>query len=573
MEDQKAHFDIKERNLSRNRSLLTVGAFLLFLGARGVHAQIHDPRAIDADPRTASGPIAPRLDGLGDLHFPVTTQSEASQYFFDQGLRLTYAFNHSEALRSFKEAARIDSSNAMAYWGWALVLGPNLNLAMRPEVVPQAYSAMQIALSLSERVSEKERRMIDALAERYRADPEAERVAMDEAYATVMRALLVEYPEDSDIATLYAASLMNLSPWDYWYSDRTPKANTDEIVATLESVIAREPNHVGALHYYIHAVEAHYPEWAEAGADRLGNLMPGAGHIVHMPSHIYMRVGRYADSYAANIKASMADEAYITQCRAQGLYPLAYYPHNVHFLAWSAMFMGRQSDAMEAARKVAGKVPADLSSDAWLLYQTFLGQPLYTMVRFGLWSEVLAEPQPREDAMFLNAVWHYARGLAHANSGNRRQAMAELERLTAIQRDPATAAQFVGFNAMPTMLAMAEQILSGEIAAQRGRYDEAIAYLERAVRLEDTLTYNEPPDWYFPVRHYLGAVLLEAGYPAEAEVVYWQDLSKNPDNGFALFGLHQALEAQEKVSQAAEIEARFERAWDQADTILSSSRF
>ena len=415
--------------------------------------------------------------------------------------------------------------------------------------------------------------MIEALARRYTDDPNMDRQAYDEAYADAMASLTAAYPEDLDIATLYAASLMNLSPWDYWYADGTPTSNTEELISALESVIAREPNHPGALHYYIHAVEEHHPEWAEAGADRLGAIMPGAGHMVHMPSHIYMRVGRYADAYDINILAAQADENYITQCRAQGLYPLAYYPHNIHFLAWSAMFLGRQSAALEASRKVADKVPADFGSDAWNLYQTFLGQPIYTMVRFGMWEEILDEPPPPVTARFLTAVWHYARGLAYLNLGESNRSSAELDRLQAVRRDEATAEQFIGNNAMPTLLAIAEEILSGEIDAKSGQFDAAISHLERGVRLEGTLIYNEPPDWYFPVRHYLGAILLEAGYPAEAEVVYWEDLKKNRDNGYALFGLQQALEAQAKTAQAADVEARFMRAWAQADTRLSSSRY
>lgn len=563
---------MKKLDLGQTIGLVIVAALLAVNLSVGF-AQIHDPRAIDADPTTASGPIAPTLRGLGEHHVPVTTDSEASQSFFDQGFRLTYAFNHSEALRAFKEAARLDPDNAMAYWGWALVLGPNLNLPMLPEVVAQAYAAMQTAVSLKDRVSAKEREMIEALARRYTDDPDADRLAYDEAYADAMSLLSAAYPEDLDIATLYAASLMNLSPWDYWYADGTPTSNTEELISALESVIAREPDHPGALHYYIHAVEAQHPEWAEASADRIGALMPGAGHMVHMASHIYMRVGRYGDSYDTNILASQADEDYIAQSLAEGLYPLAYYPHNVHFLAWSAMFMGRQSAALEASRKVADNVPADFGSDAWMLYQTFLGQPLYTMVRFGMWEEILAEPPPPETAHFLTAVWHYARGLAYTNAGERRRASAELARLQAVRRGEATAEQPVGANAMRTLLAIAEEILSGEIDAKRGRFDAAISHLERGVRLEDTLRYNEPPDWYFPVRHYLGAVLLEAGYPAEAEVVYWEDLSKNPENGHALFGLKQASEAQGKTAQAADVEVRFTRAWAQADTALSSSRY
>ena len=373
-------------------------------------AQIHDPRALEADPIAAEGKIAPVLKGLGDYHFEVTTASSESQAFFDQGLRLTYGFNHSEALRAFKEAARLDPGNAMAYWGWALVLGPNLNLPMMPYVVEQAYESALKAVELSDGVSEKERALIEALATRYTNDPEAERTPFDEAYAEAMADVVERFPDDLDAATLYAASLMNLSPWDYWYLDGLAKENTDEVLATLESVVERNPQHPGALHYYIHAVEARHPERAEPAADSLARLMPGAGHMVHMPSHIYMRVGRYAEAYEANRLAVEADEGYITQCRAQGLYPLGYYPHNIHFLAWSAAFQGRREAAMEASRKIVEEIPHELAADrnTWALYETFLSQPLYTMVRFGMWEAVMAEPAPEVDSRFMTGIWHYA---------------------------------------------------------------------------------------------------------------------------------------------------------------------
>jgi len=559
--------------MTKKLDYVLVSTLLLLVCITTADAQIHDPRAIAADPSTALSPIAPRLDGLGDHHFSVTTTNPASAYFFDQGLRLTYGFNHSEALRAFKEAARLDPDNAMAYWGWALVLGPNLNLPMVPDVEPQAYAAIQTALSLQDGVSAQETDLIDALAQRYTADPATPRTELDQAWSDALGQLVRKYPNDLDIATLYAAALMNLSPWNYWTRDGRPRANTDTLITTLQSVIARDPQHPGALHYYIHAVEARHPEWAETSADTLGGLMPGAGHMVHMPSHIYMRLGRYADSYEANLRAALADEDYITQCNAQGIYPLAYYPHNVHFLAWSAMLQGRKQAAMEASRKVADQVPADLGSDTWLLYQTFLGQPLYTMVRFGMWDEILAEPRPPEQARYLIGVWHYARGLAYVNTDQRRKAENELQRLRAIRSNPSSEDAYVGFGHVPTLLTIATEILAGEIAAGRQRYDTAVGHLERAVRLQDSLSYNEPPDWYFPVRHYLGAVLLEAGYPVEAETIYWQDLSKNRDNGYSLFGLTRALAAQKKTAQLVDVQNQFQRAWQDADVVLTSSRF
>ncbi|MEJ2086230.1 MAG: hypothetical protein P8Y44_11205 [Acidobacteriota bacterium] len=553
---------------------LVVASALLCQGAMA-WAQFHDPRALESDPDLVDGPIAPSLDGLGDHHFEVTTGDPESQKFFDQGLKLTYGFNHSEALRAFKEAARIDPNNAMAYWGWALVLGPNLNLPMLPdpEIIDQAWEASRMALSLKDSVSAKERGLIEALAERYVEEQVEDRSPLDRAYADAMGELHAQYPEDDDIATLYAAALMNLNPWSYWYPDGEPRENTPALIASLESVIERSPDHAGARHYYIHAMEAQHPDKAVAAADELAPLMPGAGHMVHMPSHIYMRVGRYADSYAANSKAVEADEEYITQCRAQGIYPLGYYPHNIHFMVWSAMFEGRSADALAAARKVAEKIPADVPDEVWSVYELFRSQPYYTMVRFGMWEEILSEPKPIDRARFMIGVWHYARALAYLESDNRGRAKRELKALRKIREEIERDGYAIGFGSADTLLTIAEEVVSGEMAADRGKYDDALGHLARAVRLEDSLPYSEPPEWYFPVRHVLGAVLLEAGYPEEAEVVYWADLQRNPENGYALFGLQQSLRAQGKDEAGQAVAVRFEKAWMNADTTLTSSRY
>ncbi len=552
------------------RQLLALGCLLF---ASATFSQIHDPRALAADPATATGPIAPRIDGLGEHVFETSSTNADAAYFFNQGLRLTYGFNHSEALRAFKESARLDPDNAMAYWGWALTLGPNLNLPMIPDVVPQAYAAIQQAKKLINNASAKERALIDALAQRYSNDPEADRAPLDLAYSQAMRQLRTDYPEDPDIGTLYAASLMNLNPWNYWTLDGSPRANTETLVETLQSVIDRSPQHAGAMLYYIHAVEAAHPQLGVAKADQLVGLMPNAGHMVHMPSHIFMRVGRYADSYEVNYLASLADERYIAACNAQGLYALGYYPHNVHFLAWSAMYQGRSNATMQAARRVADVVPAGLDSNTWAAFETFLGQPLYAMVRFGMWDAVDAEPAPSEAARYLRGIWQYARGMAAAHRGKTRNAQRALKALKRLRQSIIKDEYYVGFASAPVLLEIAAHVLEGEILAKRKRYDDAIAKLERAVRLEDGLMYNEPPDWYFPVRHILGAVLMDAGLPAEAEVVYWADLKKHPDNGYALFGLQQSLMAQEKTDLAKVIAERFEQAFAQADVALTSSRF
>jgi len=548
---------------------------LLSFSAQTAMAQIHDPRALDADPSNAVKPIAPLLEGLGDYHFPVTTNSPESQRFIDQGLRLTYAFNHSEALRSFKEAARLDPQNAMAYWGWALVLGPNLNLPMVSEVVPQAYQAVQHAIALANRTSERERAYIHALAKRYTNDAKADRTPLDMAYADAMAKLVERFPDDLDAATLYAAALMNLSPWDYWNLDGSAKENTVKVMQTLQSVIERNSRHAGALHYYIHTVESRHPEKGEPHADMLAGLMPGAGHLVHMPSHIYMRVGRYTDSYAANRRAVSADEDYITQCRSQGIYPLNYYPHNIHFMAWSAMYQGRPEAALEAARKIVTKVPPEISADknAWALYETFLSQPMFVMVRFGMWDVMMAEPKPDTESRFMTGIWHYGRALAYIHTDRPKKARQELVELVAVREAMGTIEHYVGFATAETLMTIAEQIVQGELAYSEGRILEGLAHLERAVRLEDGLRYNEPPDWYFPVRHFLGAMLLDAGYPKEAEVVYAADLRKNPENGYSLFGLSEALERQGRVKEAQAFSERFSRAWADASHKLTSSRF
>ena len=558
------------------RSRYLVGLALVVFVCSAVVAQHHnkhDERALKEDPRLAPGQIAPVLEGLGDHHHPVTTVSERAQLFFDQGLSLTYGFNHQEALRAFKEAARLDPECAMAYWGWALVLSPNLNLPMSADVVPQAWEAIQTAVSLRDKGSPAERDYIDALATRLTDDPEAERAPLDLAYAEAMTALHAKYPDDTDAATLYAASLMNTMPWNYWNADGSPRQGTIELLAALEDVIEQDPHHEGALHYYIHAVESVDPARGEEAADLLRGLAPGAGHLTHMPSHIYMQRGRYAEAYDDNVLAAEADEGYIAQCRAQGLYPLGYYPHNVHFVAWAAIMQGRSADALAASRKVASQVPGDHGGNQWNLFQTFLTMPLYTMVRFGEWDAILEEAEPPENTLYVKGIWHYARGMAYVHTDRIKPAKKELARLRKLAADPALDGLNIGFTPATKLLKIATAILAGEAAAKRGKYVEALVQLDHAVRMEDGQFYTEPPDWYYPVRHTLGAVLLEAGYPEEAEVVYWQDLKAHIENGYALFGLWQALQAQGRDAAAVEIKNRFDAAWTASDVRLKSSRF
>jgi tetratricopeptide (TPR) repeat protein len=535
-------------------------------------AQFWDPRALAGDPATATAPLAPRLDGLGTLTHPITTtKNPGSQAFFAQGMNLVYAFNHPEAVRAFRESARLDPDNAMAWWGQALALGPNLNLPMQPEATGPAWDSAQRALSLKVRASPVEQSLIEALATRYSKDPKADRATLDRAYADAMARVAAAHPEHLGAATLYADALMNTSPWNYWLPDGQPRPDTPTILRTLESVLAANPDHPGALHLYIHAVEARDPGRAEGAADRLRPLMPGAGHLVHMPAHIYMQVGRYTDAYDVNVAATRADEDYLDQCKAQGIYPLLYYPHNVHFQVWAAMFQGRSAVALADARKLADHSHPE--PDVFGLPEVFELQPFFVLVRFGRWDEVLKEPQPPAPARLMNALWHYGRGLALQHSGKSALAGKELAALRAIALEPGLKDKYTAFTPTLKLITIAEQILAGEIAAGGKRYDEAIARLQRAVLLQDSLMYNEPPDWYFPVRHYLGAVLLEAGLPQEAETVYWQDLAYYRENGYSLLGVQKALEAQGRAGEAAGFAERQRKAFAQADVKLTTSRY
>lgn len=526
--------------------------------------------------RSASlpGQLAPRLQNLGNHKFPVTTNSERAQIFINQAVMLTYGFNHAEAFRSFREAARLDPDCAMAYWGMALVLGPNINMAMAAESEPKAYELIQKALTLGKSASEKERAYIEALAERYTNAEKPDRSVLDRAYVEAMLDLHRHYPEDLDAATLYAEAVMDLRPWNYWTRDGQPYPETSEVLRVLESVLERNPNHPGAIHYYIHTVEFARPELAEAGAERLRHLAPGAGHLVHMPSHIFRRIGRYHEASKSNEDAIAADENYITQCRAQGVYPLAYYPHNIHFLWDSATMEGRSHVAVDAARKSSSAIPEGAWREIPLLHQ-FLVAPLFAYTRFGEWDLILSEPKPPQESPFWTGVWHYARAMAFAAKGKLDEAGRELDTLDLIADDASLEGLRVTFsrNGAKAILEIAREVVAGELAAKMGEFDQAVARLHRAALLEDNLIYNEPPDWHVPVRQSLGAILLEAGRPAEAEAVYWQDLDRNRENGWSLYGLMQSLREQGKTEEAVVVENRFRRAWGKADVELTASRF
>ena len=518
-----------------------------------------------------SGALAPRLQNLGAHTFVVTTRSRQAQRFMNQGVNLAYAFNHAEARRAFREAARLDPNLAMAYWGQALVLGPNINASMEPNEEPQAFELIQQAQALRMRASVRERAYIDALAQRYSGKAE-DRRPRDEAYAAAMRKLHERYPNDLDAAMLYVESVMDLRPWGYWQRDGAPHEHTADVVALTERVLARNPKHPGAVHMYIHLMEGTgTPEKAERAADTLLTLMPAAGHMVHMPAHIYHRVGRYADAIKSNQLAIAADEDYISQCRAQGLYPMAYYPHNIHFLWFAATFDGQSALAIKSARELASKID-DETLKAVPLLAGFRVTPYYALTRFGKWQEMLKEPEPPASSASLRAVWHYARGLSFLATGQGAMADAELGRLRGLLSDESLKQSWFSPNPALAILGVSVELLAGEIAASRKDFDRAIAHLDKAIRLEDSLIYTEPSEFHYPARHALGAVLLEAGRAAEAETVYWEDLRRNRENGWALYGLMQALRAQGKAADAALTEARFKKAWARADFTPTGSR-
>lgn len=542
-------------------------ALAVFLAMAMAACSHHSDQSVENHPR-----IAPLLKGLGSHTHPVTTRSPLAQRYFDQGLNLTYAFNHAEAVRSFRQAALLDPDCAMAYWGQALALGPNINAPMTPEHGAQAYEAIQLALK--SKASDAERAYINALARRYSKDPRADRKVLGKAYADAMRDLARRYPEDDDAQTLYAAALMERRPWNYWEGDGRSHSETAEVVPVLEAVLKRNPRHIGANHYYIHALEAtDSPERAVQAAETLQAEVTGAGHLVHMPAHIYMRVGRYADASEANVRAIAADEDYITQCRIQGLYPVTYYPHNVHFLWASSTMEGRSKVALDAAAKVASKMKMESHHDLPAWAQIFPVVPLYAKARFGKWDQILQEAQPKDNGPFYTGIWHYARGLAFNAKGQSRPARHELAMLQKMTNDRSITRFEVGNTAVGSLFGIASSVLAGELEAKQRNFEKAVSHLESAVRLQDGLPYNEPADWYYPVRQSLGAVLLEAGRPAEAETVYWQDLKQNPENGWSLFGIAKSLRAQGKNDQAIEIEKRFQKAWSRADMTLAASRF
>jgi tetratricopeptide (TPR) repeat protein len=518
---------------------------------------------------------AERIVGLSGLEHPITTSSADAQAFFNQGLEMVYGFNHAAAADAFREAIELDSECAMCFWGVALALGPNINAPMTAADNEEAWDAVQTARTLGVAATAKERDYIEAMSHRYAPDAPEDRSALDKAYADAMRRLSAKHPADLDAATLFAESLMDTTPWDYWTDDNEPRRATTEFLGVLETVLRREPAHPGANHYLIHTVEKVRPELGVAAADRLENLAEGAGHLVHMGSHIYLRVGRYHDAARVNQKAIAADEAFASTHSVSQTYGNLYMLHNHHFLAAVASFEGRGELALSLARELASRVDTDaMRHPSFYTGQYYWATPYYVLVRFGRWDEILAEPAPDDDLEYPLGIWHYARGMALLRKGRLEEAAGALGALERLSESPKLDEVTVGdLNTTRALLQIARRVLGGEIAAASGFEAVAVSGLREAVRLEDALNYDEPPPWLFPARQSLGAVLLEIGMAAESEESFREDLEIFPRNGWSLMGLMRSLEAQGKESEAEAVRLNFEEVWIHADVEISSSRY
>ncbi|NES75442.1 MULTISPECIES: tetratricopeptide repeat protein [Okeania] len=517
--------------------------------------------------------VVPLWNNLGNIHHQITTNSPEAQRYFDQGLTLIFGFNHDEAKRSFQQATKLDSNCAMCYWGIALSVGPNINAPMNQKSIPTAYQAIQKAQKLSSKTTSIEQSYINALSQRYSAQNLENRQPLDMAYANTMRELSKQYPDDLDAATLFAESLMDLMPWNYWKENGEPQPLTNEVVKKLEFVLEKNPNHPGAIHYYIHALEASpYPEKAEKSADNLRNLVPASGHLVHMPSHLYLRIGRYHDAASTNQNAIKADEKFLATSQQKGLYSALYYPHNIHFF-WSAASMeGRSTDAINAARKLVDKVSLQ-EVEQFPLTEMFLPTPYFSLVQFGKWDEILTESQPSNKLPYTMAMWHYARGMAWVGKGNLENAQFEYQKINKLLQNSEFSALETANVPATNLISIANHLLMAKMAYLKDKNEEMISEYQTAVKLQDNLPYMEPPYWYYPVRQSLGAALLKLNREKEAEVVYRQDLKQHPNNGWSLYGLAKSLLAQGKQKEAAEVKQEFEKAWLAADIKLTTSEF
>ncbi len=548
-----------------NRWVLFVVAIVMLVFAHLARADTDDLQA------SIDSVHEPIFDGLGSLHHPVTTKTNSTlaQHFFDQGLTLVYAFNHDEAADSFRQAAQLDPNLAMAYWGIALSLGPNINQPEDLDRGKMAYAAITKAKSLEANASAPERQYIDALAMRYAPDGKMND-ALQLAYANAMRKVAHDNPDDPDAGALFAESMMDLHPWLLWTLDGKPADGTPEVVATLEGVIAKYPDHLGANHYYIHAVEASPdPGRALESAHRLPKLAPAAGHIVHMPAHIYFRTGDYDASATANEAAIKADKVYLRERNPKGIYRMMYVPHNIQFLWASYMMEGNSRGAFKAARELDDSVTLDAIRHMPPM-EVISPTGYFTEARFGKWDAILKEKAPPADLKYTTAIWHYARGLAFAAKNRRDDALAEKKKLDEIA-SAMPADRIVGFNSANRLLTMASATLAGEIASAQSNHDDAIKNLKDAVAIQDTLNYEEPPAWYFPVRETLGMELLASGNNADAEQVFRDDLKQYPENGWSLNGLAICLRARNASDEAATVAARLKKAWAHSDVNLPGS--
>lgn len=554
------------RRKIRQIALFCFGILLAIALSSCTTISIAEKTSKNASEHSPRHQTAPLFDNLGTYHHSISTRNPLTQRYFNQGLSLIYGFNYAEAVRSFRQAAELDPNCAICHWGIAYALGAST--AIDADALLDALQAMT---SLAQKASEPERAYIQALVVRYRTDT-LEQSSPRLAFANAMRDVMQRYPDDLDAATLFAKALMEAIPWDYWDESGKLKPQGAEVIKTLESVMQRSPNHPGANHFYIHAVEREHPELGVAAADRITSLIPGSGHFVHMPSHIYMRVGRYDDAIVSNQHAIAADAAYFSQCHHQDIEPFLYMPyHNQHFL-WSAALMTGQLEIAMAAASQAAVGDAQLMPESSLsdAFQHYFVLPLYTLDRFDQWQEILTATAPDAKLKYATGVWHYVRGKAFAALKQLDQATQELEQLQTMLTDSTLQTHILaGKNSAASLLTIATEVLTGEIAAQRGNYSQAMTHLKQAVQLEDTLTYTEPADWYLPTRQRLGAVLLAADRPAEAEQIYREDLIIHPENGWALRGLAQSLSAQEKTDEAQAVQTRLEKAWQHADVTIA----
>jgi tetratricopeptide (TPR) repeat protein len=545
-------FKPKFRRIDQMKTLAHVlCGVLLCLGAA---AQDHASHA-------QSHPVT-LVTGLGDLHHPVSTKNPQAQQFFDQGLRFIYAFNHDEAARSFQHAAELDPNLAMAFWGVAEAVGPNYNDPADPDRYKHAHDAVQKAVDLSADASTSDRAYIQALAMRFPADPNSDLKKATEDYRDAMRQLVGEFPDDLDAATLFAEAGMNLHPWGLWHVDGTPEAGTDEIVATLESVMKRDPNHLGAIHYYIHAVEAApNPERALAGANKLAALAPAAGHIVHMPAHVYIRTGDYEAAVKTNEKAAEVDRAYIKATGVQGIYPMMYYSHNLHFVAMCAAMNGNYGESRKNADLLTANVGPHVKEVPPL--EGFMTIPMAVEIRFHHWNEILKMPEPDAAMKTASVFWHFGRGMALASTGKVTDAEAEYKIVSDAEAatPPDVIFQMPINNKAKDIMKIAKDVLGAKIAVAKKDNSGAIAMLRDAVAIQDTLKYGEPPDWFFPVRESLGATLLMSGDADGAQKVFREDLERNLRNPRSLWGLHQALLQQKRGYDAGFVQKQFEASW------------